>query len=302
MRHKRAYAAIGVVVGLAAAAAAIWHFVWLKPYVITPAQLQSRYAYKAQITPRDGHSVDLRLQSFDGALFEGRIVYPGDPAQAARPFPVLVGMHAMGRSHLRWWHDEVNGRPTIEQTHRITQMALQKGYAVVAIDARGHGERRHLGQQHAAQHAMREMHWFGRRQAYERMIIDTVRDHRVLLDWLAAQPHLDATRVKAVGYSMGAQGALLLAGLDERVTGVAAMVPPHLGANVAAVAPISLVAGLQGKRVWLLSGDDDDHASPEQSRALFEAIPSQDKKHLRFESGHLLPTEYVETLADWLGP
>lgn len=229
-------------------------------------------------------------------------MYPGDPAQATRPFPVLIGMHAMGRSHWRWAQADVKGRPTIEQTHRITQMALQQGYAVVAIDARGHGERRHLGQTHLAKRAMRDMHWFGRRQAYEQMIIDTVRDHRVLLDWLVAQTHLDAGRITAAGYSMGAQGALLLAGLDERVRAVAAMVPPHLGDNVAVVAPINLVAGLQGKRVWLLTGDEDDHASAAQSQALFDAIPSQDKKHLRFASGHLLPTDYVESLSDWLKP
>lgn len=299
MKYRRAYAAIGILMGLAAVVAAIWHFFWLKPYVVITTDLHARYAHKPAFSPGDAHAVDIRLQSFDGALFEGRIVYPGDPAQATRPFPVLIGLHAMGRSHLRWWQAELNGRPTIEQTHRITQMALQQGYAVVAIDARAHGQRRPLGQPHPAQRAMRDMHWFGQRQAYEQMIIDTVRDHRVLLDWLVTQPHLDARRIKAAGYSMGAQGALLLAGVDERVQAVAAMVPPHLGDNVAAVAPINLVAGLQGKRIWLLTADDDDHASRQQNQALFDAIPSQDKKHLRFESGHLLPTGYVETLSDW---
>lgn len=300
MKHRRATIAIGILIGLAAAAAAgIWHFVWLKPYSVIAAELQARYAYKEELTPGDAHSVNLRLRSFDGALFDGRIVYPSDPAQATRPFPVLIGLHAMGRSHMRWWQAELNGRPTIEQTHRITHMALQQGYAVVAIDARAHGQRRPLGQPHPAQRAMRDMHWFGKRQAYEQMIIDTVRDHRVLLDFLVTQPHLDAKRIKAAGYSMGAQGALLLAGLDDRVRAVAAIVPPHLGDNVAAVAPINLVAGLQGKRVWLLTGDEDDEASPKQNQALFDAIPSQDKKHLRFESGHLLPGDYVEKLSDW---
>ena len=299
MKHKRAYMAIGILLGLVGVAAAIWHFVWLKPYSVTPAELQARYAYKEALPSGEAYSVDTRLQGFDGAVFDGRIVYPSDPARAARPFPVLIGMHAMGRGHVRWWHTEFNGRPTIEQTHRITQMALQQGYAVVAIDARGHGQRRQLGQPHLAQRAMRDMHWFGRRQAYEQMIIDTVRDHRVLLDWLASQPHLDAKRIVAAGYSMGGQGALLLAGVDQRVQAVAAMVPPHLGDNVAAVAPINLIAGLQGKRVWLLTGDDDDHASTKQNQALFDAIPSQDKKHLRFDSGHLLPTDYVEKLSDW---
>lgn len=300
MNYRRAYTAIAIFIGLAAAAAAaIWHFVWLKPYSVTAAELQARYAYKAGLTPGDAHAVDFSLPSFDGALLHGRIVYPSDPARAARPFPVLIGLHAMGRSHMRWWQAELNGRPTIEQTHRITQMALQQGHAVVAIDARGHGQRRHPGQPHPAQRAMRDMHWFGKRQAYEQMIIDTVRDHRVLLDWLLTQPHLDAGRITGAGYSMGAQVALLLAGLDERVHAVAAMVPPHLGDNVAAVAPIHLVAGLQGKRVWLLTADEDDHASPQQNQALFDAIPGQDKRHLRFDSGHLLPEDYVEQLADW---
>jgi dienelactone hydrolase len=299
MKHRRAYAVIGTVVGLAAVAAAIWHFVWLKPYSVTAAELQARYAYKEELVPRDARSVDIRLRGFDGALFTGRIVYPSDPARATRPFPVLVGLHAMGRSHMRWWEAEFNGRPTIEQTHRITQMALQQGYAVVAIDARAHGQRRNPGQRHPAQRAMRDMHWFGRRQAYEQMIVDTVRDHRVLLDWLVAQPHLDAGRISVAGYSMGAHCALLLAALEDRVQAVAAIVPPHLGANVAAVAPINLIDGLQGKRVWLLTADEDDHETPKQNQALFDAVPSQDKKHLRFESGHLLPTDYVEQLADW---
>lgn len=299
MKHKRAVLATAILMGLAGVAAAIWHFVWLKPYSFTATELQARYVYREGFSPGDGHSVDFHLRSFDGTLFGGRIVYPSDPAQASRPFPVLIGLHAMGRSHMRWWQADLNGRPTKEQTHRITQMALQQGYAVVAIDARAHGHRRPLGQQHPAQRAMRDMHWFGQRQAYEQMIIDTVRDHRVLLDWLVAQPHLDATRITAAGYSMGAQGALLLAGLDERVQAVAAMVPPHLGDNVAAVAPINLVARLKGKRVWLLTANDDDHASPKQNQALFEAIPGPDKKHLRFDSGHVLPEDYVEKLPDW---
>ena len=299
MNRRRTFMAIGILVGLAAIAAAIWHFVWLKPYEVTAAELQARYAYKQEFVPGEGHSVDIRLQSFDGTLVDGRIVYPSDPAEATRPFPVLIGLHAMGRSHMRWWHAEVNGRPTVEQTHRLTQMALERGYAVVAIDARTHGRHRHPGQRHAAQRAMRAMHWFGRREAYERMIIDTVRDHRVLLDWLVAQPHLDANRITAAGYSMGAHVALLLSGLDDRVQAVAAVVPPHLGDNVAVVAPMNVIAGLQGKRVWLLTGNDDDHASTAQNQALFDAIPSEDKKHLRFESGHLLPTDYVETLSGW---
>jgi hypothetical protein len=48
---------------------------------------------------------------------------------------VLIGIHAMGRSQNRWWQAEFNGRPPLEQTDKITRLALNKGYAVVITDA-----------------------------------------------------------------------------------------------------------------------------------------------------------------------
>lgn len=108
-------------------------------------------------------------------------------------------------------------------------------------------------------------------------------------------------RVQAAGYSMGAQMALLLAGTDGRVKAVAAMVPPHLDDKVAAVAPRHAFAGLAATRVWLLSADRDDYASAQQSADLFAALPGPDKRHLRFDSGHALPSAYVAQLAPWFG-
>lgn len=87
MKPPRAITVIALLLGLAAVAAAvIWHFVWLKPYDVTADELKARYAYKGELSAGPAHSVDIRLQSFDGELLHGRIVYPSDPAQAARPF------------------------------------------------------------------------------------------------------------------------------------------------------------------------------------------------------------------------
>lgn len=68
---------------------------------------------------------------------------------------------------------------------------------------------------------------------------------------------------------------------------------------MAAAASSNLLAGLAGKKVWLLSTDDDEHAGQADNATLFEAIPSQDKQHLRFAGGHLLPASYVEGLLSW---
>lgn len=292
--------------GVAAIAGALWWAVFgLKPYAPSAAELQARHAYVpvADLRVRlgavevveGGHRAQaLSFNSFDGQETKGRIVYP---AGATGPVPLLIGLHAMGRSHQRWWHAEVKQRPTVEQTQYITTLALARGHAVLALDAREHGERKNPD--HTVKDIMRDLHLWGRREAYERMIIDTVKDYRVLLDWAAQQPVIDAQRIRAVGYSMGAQMALLLGGLDPRVAAVAAIVPPHLDDKVAAVAPQRLLAGLAGKTVWLLSADDDEHASIAQNQALFDALPGSDKQHLRFPGGHLLPKGYTEQLRGW---
>lgn len=306
MTMKKAGRLMAGLLGAAALAGALWWAVFgLKPYAPSPAELQARYAIAPVAAPQvqlgavetlaGGHRAQtLRLRSFDGAEVVGRIVYP---AEARGPAPLLLGLHAMGRAHQRMLQAEFNGRPTIEQTHRIAEMALARGYAVLALDAREHGERKNPG--HTVKDIMRDLHWWGRREPYERMIVDTVRDYRVLLDWAAQQPGLDARRIRVAGYSMGGQMALLLGGLDPRIEAVAAIVPPHLDDKVAAVSPQRLLAGLAGKRVWLLSADDDEHASAAQNQALFDALPAADKRHLRFPGGHVLPVGYAERLRDW---
>lgn len=289
--------------GAALLGALWWAFFGLKPYAIDAAQMQARYAVSAlaptvQRTPVPGAwAEDLRFRSFDGSEVVGRIVYPSDPATAVRPFPVLLALHALGRTQKRWWQAEFKGRPTIESTHLLTELALRQGYAVIALDARLHGERKQAGVMPSD--LLEDLHWWGRREPYERMVVDSVRDWRLLLDWVQQQPQLDARRVQAAGYSMGAQMALLLGGLDARVHAVAAMVPPHLDDKVAAVAPRNALAGLAGKKVWLLTADDDDYASRAQNQALFEALPGPDKQHHRFPGGHLLPPDYVARLPGW---
>ncbi|MGQ3051741.1 MAG: alpha/beta hydrolase family protein [Roseateles sp.] len=294
-------------VGLTVVVGALWWLLFgLRPYAVTAAHMQARYALPPGVTVQadvqpwsDGrrHGLALRFRSFDGSEVTGRLLYPADPAQARAPYPLLLGLHAMGRSHARWWEAVHKDKPTLEHTHLITEMALQQGYAVLALDARLHGDRKIAAQ--GLRKLMVDMHLWGRRDPYERMVVDTVRDYRLLLDWVATQPQLDLGAVRAAGYSMGAQMALLLGGMDARIAAVLAIVPPHLDDKVAMAAPRNALPGLAGKTVWLVSAEADEHASVAQNEALFGALPGPDKRHLRFAGGHLLPAGYVEPLLPW---
>jgi cephalosporin-C deacetylase-like acetyl esterase len=301
-KGKKTMLSIGSVM---AGIAALWYGVFgLKPYSLSTEELTARYAYSLkqqvqldlkELTPQ---SFEFTYPSFDGVTVNGRISYPQDPKTIQNPLPVLIGAHAMGRSQIRWWQDSFKDRATFEQTDKITAMALAKGYAVVAIDARHHGLRKDPDL--SLVDIIDNLHWWGEREPYETMLVDTVRDHRVLLDWLEQQPMLDKNKIKLAGYSMGAQISLLLAGVDSRIKSVAAIVPPHMNSTTAVVAPLNVMAGLADNQVWLFTADDDEYASIKQNQQLFDALPNPDKKLFRFDSGHLLPADYVTKLEPWL--
>lgn len=309
--------------GLAGALGALWWAIFaLKPYDIGEAELLARYQHavpavgaaatvpevvlgpveRIRVGQTPAWAQSLTFTGVGGDRVLGRLVHPADPAlpaaAGAAPQPVLLAMHALGRTHWRWWQANYKDRPTLENTHRVAEAALRQGHAVVALDARGHGERKDPQNPLLARDLLRDLKLWGQREPYERLIIDTVRDYRLLLDWLAAQPRYDPA-VRATGYSMGAQMALLLAGVDPRVRSVAAIVPPGLGARVAAVAPVTVAPRLAGVEVWLLTADDDEVASVAENAALYAALPGPAKQHLRFAGGHVLPADYVERLAPW---
>lgn len=301
-KGKKTMLSIGSVM---AGIAALWYGVFgLKPYSLSTEELTARYAYSLkqqvqldlkELTPQ---SFEFTYPSFDGVTVNGRISYPQDPKTIQNPLPVLIGAHAMGRSQIRWWQDSFKDRATFEQTDKITAMALAKGYAVVTIDARHHGLRKDPDL--SLVDIIDNLHWWGEREPYETMLVDTVRDHRVLLGWLEQQPMLDKNKIKLAGYSMGAQISLLLAGVDSRIKSVAAIVPPHMNSTTAVVAPLNVMAGLADNQVWLFTADDDEYASIKQNQQLFDALPNPDKKLFRFDSGHLLPADYVTKLEPWL--
>jgi len=296
--------AMAILLGSCAVLAIAWLWLFsLQPYAVTEAQMRDAYRYTApdsldmQMQQLTDRSWSISYRSFDGARVNGRIHYPQPPDSAGSPFPVMLGAHGMGRSEIRWWQDSFNNRPTIEQTHLLSQLALARGYAVVTIDARLHGQRK--DPRRTLTRIMRDLHYFGDRLEYENMVRETVLDHRVLLDWIEANPALDPARIKVSGYSMGAQVALLLAGVDQRIGSVLAIAPPHIGNGTAIVAPQNVAAELADNQVWLLSANDDEYASSDQNLALFESFPSKDKRHLVYAGGHILPEGYVGDLVGW---
>ncbi|MCC2616582.1 dienelactone hydrolase family protein [Aestuariibacter halophilus] len=287
--------AFGLVLG------ALWYGIFsLKTQVVSSEQLAQRYGMDNRVPtlhlePLEAGAFALSFDSYDGQKVVGQISLPTD---ATGPYPVMLGLHAMGRSYPRWWTDSLRGSPTLTHVNDITEHANRLGYAVIALDARYHGERKDPDMDLFK--IMRNLHLWGDRAAYEDMIVGTVKDYRLLINALAVDPRFDLGHLVATGYSMGAQMSLLLAGHDPRITGVVSIVPPYLDDTMAVVAPKNAVAKIQQAKVLMIVADDDEHADVEDSRAVFEAIPGRHNRFHVATGGHILPDNYVQTVADWL--
>lgn len=285
-----------------AAIAAIYYFgvAKLPQQTMTQAEIVDKYQYfntfsNFKVLSEVGNSRSFSFRAFDGELIHGQIQLP---EQKRDSYPVLVGLHAMGRSYPRWFKDELKGRPTVTKVDKLTKMALSKGYAVVAIDARFHGKRKIEGK--SLRRIWNNLHYFGDKFDYQQMIVNTVTDNRTLLDWIATQPELDANRITLAGYSMGGQVALLMGAVDNRVKQIISVVPPFMDNKVAIVSPLNLVSKINAARVLVIYGEHDDVASPEQNQLIFDNITSTHKQIVSFAEDHILPIEYVEVVGNWL--
>ena len=244
-----------------------------------------------EVAPRN---YEFSFFSYDGEKVNGRISYP---KQKLSSYPVMIGLHAMGRSFPRWWKDSLKGRPTITKINQLTKLADQSNHVVIALDARYHGSRKLADK--SLRSIMTRLTYLGNKADYEDMITKTVIDYRLLLDWVETQADLNKTQIRVAGYSMGAQMALLLSSLDTRVSSVLAIVPPWIDDRTALVAPKNLVSKLENTTVWLVTADDDETASMQENRTLFSTITASNKKMITFEGGHILPDNYPESIKEW---
>ncbi len=277
----------------------IWYIcIALDPEPMSPATLLDKYKYdsstevQVQLKKDGPRSYLFSYTSFDGEVVNGTINYP---SLQAKSYPVFIGIHAMGRSYPRWWGSALKNRPTVD---KVAALASQQGYVVIAIDARYHGSRK--VRTRPLRSIMNDLHLFGDKSYYEDMIRFTVLDHRVLLDWIENQADLDSDQLTVAGYSMGGQISLLLGAVDKRVDTIVSIVPPFIDDKTALVAPKNITYLLTKQSILLITADDDENASIEENRLLFSSIPAVTKQHITFSNGPILPSNYIESLADWL--
>lgn len=220
----------------------------------------------------------------DGDRITG-FIYQAEGTRKDAPLAVL--MHGLMGSSLYWLADD-----NLMYGDDVTAELIERGYRVVALDARAHGARIRDEKPIAYVKAARS----GDSAAYEAMISGTVQDYRFFLDKILSR-YSETMQVLVVGYSMGAQMGTMLAAQDERVTHLVTMVPPAVR-NVPAVSPIRFAPEV--KIPWLLIIAEEDEYSSQQQNEELAAAAGRAPETRSFDSKHVLPADYVKTVEEWI--
>lgn len=181
----------------------------------------------------------MAFQTSDGLLLSADY-YP--PAGGDGPAPFVILLHMSQSSRVAWV-------PLAEP--------LQKaGFAVLALDLRGHGESRteELAQRVKDRDAL----------LYE----DMYKDLRAAYDWMASQEEVDRSRFALVGADVGASVALRYATYDRSVDAIVCLSPglAYMGLDSA-----SDMAKIKGRRILLLSNDSSEEQSAASKLAKLSA-------------------------------
>jgi dienelactone hydrolase len=174
--------------------------------------------------------------------------------------------------------------------------ALQhRGIASLALDLPFHGER----------DGGRDAIPYRNPMALVTAWTTAVREARAAIEWLAAQPEIDAERIGVIGYSLGGFLALMTASEEEmvRVVTLAAAgdlpdTTPYLALVRRAVNPLRAVRRLAGRPLLLVNGRRDMTTRPAQAERLFAY--AEEPKELRwYDGGHWPPPSAIDDAAAW---
>ena len=139
------------------------------------------------------------------------------------------------------------------------------------------------------------------------MISRTVKDIRIIMDFIERKNKEKKPAFSLVGYSMGGATAILLNASDDRIVSVVACVPPlkhpekevanfnwsgEIEHALATVTPQNY-SRLQQSPILLLIGEQDFFYPKEEVNSFYKDVSIQEKEVKYFESGHVLPEAYV---------
>jgi len=242
---------------------------------------------------RDGY---VREKVVFTSILDARVPgYLAIPSGGTAPYPCVVALHGLSASKEIWWEADNDHSGLM-----LTEGLLRRGYAVLTVDDRYHGERMFRND---FENAMGLLWNPDTHNRFRRMLTQSTVDCRRALDYLASRPEIDMNRVGIIGYSMGGIMSFQLAALDDRVkAGVSCVGPPRIPNKLLdSFSAFQFAPRIADTPFMVLMGRRDDALySVGEAQKLHDLIASPVKKLNFYDSGHHLPSSYVDDAIAWL--
>jgi fermentation-respiration switch protein FrsA (DUF1100 family) len=240
------------------------------------------YDRESPLNGRTSFSVDLSesverkkisFRSGNYGRVPGYLSLPKDKSGA--PFPVILATHGQG--------DGITQGKAKGYIRQWMELLSANGYAVLAIDARGYGERGHEIGYRSVREAF--SHPADRRDMY----IGSVTDWRRGIDYLAGRDDIDVTRLGLLGSSMGTMYGSILAAVEMRIRAVTLVVPgmSKSGGGSPPADVINYIGRISPRPLIMFNGKQDTTLEPEGSKALFKLAGEPKEQHW-YDAAHNL--------------
>ena len=229
-----------------------------------------------------------------GFLVPGYLEYP---KTAQKPYPLVLLLHGWSGSKDNWYEDK-----NITNGGMMRKALLGAGYAVLALDAATHGERSsEIDYQHVNPFddpkAPPRRNYF----TFPEITVQTVKDYRRALDYMAQRDEIDIKRVGLVGYSMGGMDSFYLLSAEPRIKMAVACVPPLSSPAYGPTTPIDYTWGIGRKPFLMLMGRKDDmYEAAKVDASYHQYIEGPNTKLIWYGQGHKLTPVYVPDALAWV--
>ncbi len=227
----------------------------------------------------------------------------------------IILLHGLGDKKDMWVYPSEPWLDWSRNTTAIKDSLLALGYNVLIPDVKFHGERSYeLGFKPPETLPPVISRNEKDSKLFEVMLSTTVKDVRIMMDYIQERNDMPNQSFGVIGYSLGGNLALLLGAIDDRVSSVVACVAPlNLPAKglemfdwpqevlqgQVAVTPMTY-AQLVKSPTMLLMGNKDFYYTDQEVADFYKGIPTSEKELKYFDSGHVLPNEYKEDAIGWI--
>lgn len=234
---------------------------------------------------------DFRMESFslkaqDGTSIPVMILYPGDTGDKGSAVLLLHGITASKDTE---WLIEDN----FPKGGNLTLGLLKRGFIVVAIDARMHGERA------LKEYPDFESHFTDVTKNWNSMYDNTSRDVVTTLKYLQTRDDINGGKIGIFGFSLGTLFAFRTAAEHPDLINTVVVAVPPISRDDRSNRNVQTFSGKTSLPVLMLAGSKDEWTPLENSRWVFEGIPAADKELIVYDSTHSLPVEYTDQAVAW---